>query len=91
VLQQIAHSNDGKRGISADQTGANVQAIVARLAARNIKVIFVNRHVPSEDVAMDGRHPNADGQKLIAARLLPQVMAAIRHWLRRVRDCGRAY
>jgi acyl-CoA thioesterase-1 len=77
VLLQIAHSNDGKRGITADQTEANVHAIVARLAARNIKVIFVNRHVPSEDIAMDGRHPNAEGQKLIAARLLPQVMAVI--------------
>jgi lysophospholipase L1-like esterase len=26
---------------------------------------------------MDGRHPNAAGQQLIAARLLPQVVAAI--------------
>jgi hypothetical protein len=26
---------------------------------------------------MDGHHPNTAGQKLIAARLLPQVIAAI--------------
>jgi acyl-CoA thioesterase I len=77
VLLQIAHSNDGKRGITADQTEVNVKAIVDRLRARNIKVIFVKRRVPSDDIAMDGRHPNADGQKLIAVRLLPQVIAAI--------------
>ena len=61
---QIAHSNDGKRGITAAQTEANAKAIVARLRARNIRVIFVNRHVPSDDIAMDGRHPNANGQKV---------------------------
>jgi len=77
VLLQIAHSNDSKRGITAAQTEANAKAIVARLRARNIRVIFVNRQVPSDNIAMDGRHPNADGQKLIAARLLPQVMASI--------------
>jgi acyl-CoA thioesterase-1 len=77
VLLQIAHSNDGKRGITAAQTEENAKAIVARLRARNIRVILVNRHVPPDDIAMDDRHPNADGQKLIAARLLPQVVAAI--------------
>jgi acyl-CoA thioesterase-1 len=79
ALLQIAHSNDTKRGITAAQTEANAKAIVARLRARNIRVIFVNRQVPSDDIAMDGRHPNADGQKLIAARLLPQVMAIGSH------------
>jgi lysophospholipase L1-like esterase len=77
VLLQIAHSNDGRRGITAAQTEANRKAIVERLRARNIRVIFVDRHVPSNDIQMDGRHPNAAGQQLIAARLLPQVVAAI--------------
>ncbi len=77
VLLQISHSNDGKRGITAAQTEANTRAIVAHLRARNVRVIFVNRQVPSDDIAMDGRHPNSNGQKLIAAQLLPQVMAAI--------------
>jgi acyl-CoA thioesterase I len=77
VLLQIAQTNDGRRGITAVQTEANRKAIVERLRARNIRVIFVDRHVPSNDIQMDGRHPNAAGQQLIAARLLPQVVAAI--------------
>ncbi len=77
VLLQIAFSNDSKHGISPAQTAANRGAIVAHLQARHIRVIFVSRSVPTSELAMDGRHPNATGQQSIAARLLPQVMAAI--------------
>jgi acyl-CoA thioesterase I len=77
VLLQIAHTNDGRRGITATQTEANRRAIVERLRARNIRVIFVDRRVASDEIQMDGRHPNAAGQQSIAARLLPQVVAAI--------------
>lgn len=77
VLLQIAYSNDSKHGITAAQTAANRDVIVAQLRTRKIKVIFVDRHVPSTEIAMDGRHPDANGQWTIAARLLPQVMAAI--------------
>lgn len=77
VLLQIAHTNDGRRGITAAQTEANRQAIVERLQARKIKVIFVNRRVPSDEIQMDGLHPDATGQHAIATRLLPQVMSAI--------------
>lgn len=77
VLLQIARSNDGKRGISPAQTVANRKTIVDHLQARHIRVIFVNRHVSFDQLAMDGKHPNADGQRTIAARLLPQVVAAI--------------
>jgi acyl-CoA thioesterase I len=77
VLLQIASSNDGKHGITAAQTAANRNTIVEHLRARHIGVILVNRHVSSDELAMDGRHPNASGQRTIAARLLPQVMAAL--------------
>lgn len=78
VLLQIATSNDSKHAISPAQTAANRNTIVERLQARHIRVIFVNRHVSSNELAMDGRHPNASGQHTIAARLLPQVIAAMR-------------
>lgn len=77
VLLQIAYSNDGKHGITAAQTAANRNTIIQQLRARNIRVILVDRHVSSDELAMDGRHPNASGQQTIAARLLPQVIAAI--------------
>jgi acyl-CoA thioesterase I len=77
VLLQIAYNNDSKHGITAAQTAANRNTIVEHLRARHIGVILVDRHVSSDQLAMDGRHPNADGQQTIAARLLPQVIAAI--------------
>jgi acyl-CoA thioesterase I len=77
VLLQIALSNDSKHGISPAQTAANRKTIVDHLQAKHIKVIFVNRHVSSDELATDDRHPNANGQRTIAERLLPQVMAAI--------------
>lgn len=77
VLLQIAPSNDGRHGITAAQTAAYRNTIVQHLKARHIGVVFVNRHVSRQQLAMDGKHPNADGQRTIAARLLPQVVAAI--------------
>ncbi|HVV39891.1 MAG TPA: GDSL-type esterase/lipase family protein [Nitrobacter sp.] len=77
VLLQIAPSNDGRHGITAAQTAVYRNTIVQHLKARHIRVVFVNRHVSRHQLALDGKHPNADGQRTIAARLLPQVVAAI--------------
>jgi acyl-CoA thioesterase-1 len=74
-------SNDARRGISLAQHQANLGAILAWLHARGIKVIEV--HKGGAPLQADGIHPTAEGQALIAQRLLPQVAAAIRGSSRR--------
>jgi acyl-CoA thioesterase-1 len=69
-------NNDARRGVSLAQHVANRNAILSRLHARGIKVIEVTKNgVP---LLPDGIHPTDAGQALIAQRLLPQVVAAIR-------------
>ena len=50
------------------------------LRARGIKVLMANvefKSVPIADWQADRRHLTAEGHRIIAGRLLPQVMAAI--------------
>ena len=69
-------NNDARRGVSLAQHVANRNAILSRLHARGIKVIEVTKN--GEPLLPDGIHPTDAGQALIAQRLLPQVVAAIR-------------
>jgi acyl-CoA thioesterase-1 len=69
-------SNDGKHGSSAG-AGVNVLLIIQRLRARGIPVIMANMRSGSAYVGPDGQHLTAQGQSVVAAQLLPQVIAAI--------------
>jgi acyl-CoA thioesterase-1 len=69
-------SNDGKHGSSAG-AGVNVPQIIQRLRARGIPVIMANMRSGAAYVGPDGQHLTAQGQSLVAAGLLPQVIAAI--------------
>ena len=67
--------NDARRG-----SGNVTSDIVARLQARGIKVIMLDRpsaYASASTRDPDGQHYNAQGHAAIAAGLLPQVIAAI--------------
>jgi acyl-CoA thioesterase I len=69
-------SNDGKYGSSAG-AAVNVPLIIERLRARGVPVIIANMRAGAAYVGPDGQHLTAQGQSVVAARLLPQVIAAI--------------
>jgi acyl-CoA thioesterase I len=69
-------TNDGKHGSSAG-AGVNVPLIVQRLRARGIPVIMANMRAGAAYVGPDGQHLTAQGQSVVAAGLLPRVIAAI--------------
>lgn len=67
--------NDARKGSGSATTG-----IVAKLQARGIKVIMLDRpsaYAPASTRDPDGQHYNAQGHAAIAAGLLPQVIEAI--------------
>lgn len=71
--------NDARRGVGGDTAG-NTAQITAKLGARGIKVIMLDRlgaYAPASTRDPDGQHYNAQGHAAIAAGLLPQVVAAI--------------
>jgi len=69
--------NDIRRGGTALDAQRNVAEMSRRLKARGIKVIIL--HTPSfPQDTREGEHYNAKGHAIVAARLLPQVMAALR-------------
>jgi acyl-CoA thioesterase-1 len=76
VILDKAASNDRQRGINTD---ANLAAITNRLRARNIKTIVIaGMHGwAGRRLQPDGIHITAEGHAAVAARLLPQVAAAI--------------
>lgn len=66
--------NDIRAGEGA-QHAANAGAIVSQLRARHIKVIMQpSMNVPRQ---ADGVHFSPEGHRMVAARLLPMVIAAI--------------
>ena len=69
-------TNDGRHGSSAGAS-VNVPQIIQKLKARGIKVIMANMSSASAHIGPDGQHLTAQGQSLVAAHLLPQVIAAI--------------
>jgi acyl-CoA thioesterase-1 len=73
--------NDALRGGSLLDAKRNVDEMTRRLKSRGIRVIVLNgmrRSVPPSTWDPDGQHVNAQAHAMIAARLLPQVMAALR-------------
>ena len=71
-------NNDRRKGVGAERAG-NIGAIVDRLQARGVKVIVVERLLAglSQHLQPDGEHLTAEGFRVIAERLVPQVEAAI--------------
>jgi acyl-CoA thioesterase-1 len=69
--------NDQRKGQSGRES--NIAAIRSQLAARKIKVIMLDRVLGSmaQHLQPDGQHLTPEGHRIIAARLLPQVTAAI--------------
>ena len=67
-------ANDIKAGEGA-QHAANAAAIVNQLRARHIKVIVMPRMSVARQ--SDGVHFTPEGHSMVAARLLPMVVAAI--------------
>jgi acyl-CoA thioesterase I len=70
--------NDRRKAQSGRET--NVAAITSQLAARNIKVIMLDKvlgGMPPQYVQPDHQHLTGEGYRIIAERLLPQVTAAI--------------
>jgi acyl-CoA thioesterase-1 len=76
VLLNPANINDTKQGIRGEQ-GANVAQIRSKLAARGIKMIVLPAFGAIGAIHSDSEHFDAAGYRLMAARILPQVMAAI--------------
>ena len=71
--------NDRRKGIAAGREG-NIAGIVAALNARKIKVITIERILSGleQHLQPDGQHLTAQGYGIVAERLVPQVVAAIR-------------
>ena len=71
-------NNDRRKGV-AEQVEGNLAAINSRLAARGIKVIMaansLNSGLPHQ---ADGQHLTAEGYRLLAMALLPEVENSIR-------------
>jgi acyl-CoA thioesterase-1 len=69
--------NDRRKGVSG--RGDNISTIASSLRARGIKVITLERILAGmspQHIQSDGQHLTAEGYRIIAARLLPQVAAA---------------
>jgi acyl-CoA thioesterase-1 len=79
VLLDIAYSNDSRHFLTITQSEANRATIAAHLQARHIRLLSVDtHHLSVEDIGIATRgHPSEAGQRKIAARALPQVMAAL--------------
>ena len=67
--------NEMRLGGSTLDMERNIAEMSRRLKARGIKVILFQRWPPY----FNGSHPSAKAHAMVAAQLLPQVMAALRH------------
>jgi acyl-CoA thioesterase I len=77
---RAARCTASRRKGAAASAGGNVATIVARLNVRGIKVIMLERPLAGMAEALrhpDGQHLSAEGYRALAARVLPQVTAAI--------------
>jgi acyl-CoA thioesterase I len=72
------YPNDVKAGI-ASQNKANLAQIAAGLRARGIKSVLIKiKGMPASEFQPDGEHLTAHGHQVLAARYLPEIIAAIR-------------
>jgi acyl-CoA thioesterase-1 len=77
VLIEPVRANDQRDGI-AGQNASNLAQIGARLRARGIKsIIVLLRPLPSGGLQADNVHLTPAGHRAIAARYLPQIIAAL--------------
>jgi acyl-CoA thioesterase I len=70
--------NDRRQGLGENRAAA-IAAILDRLQGRNIQVIMLDRMLAGmwRHMQPDGEHLTPEGYRLIAERLLPQVIEAI--------------
>ncbi len=78
--------NDRRFLMSSERRAANIAAMVAKLKARNIKVIVYDPVFEPKYYQWDAIHINVDGHTMIAHSLLPQVIAAIEPFRRKPRS-----
>jgi acyl-CoA thioesterase-1 len=69
--------NDRRFFVPIAQRTANIEAIQNRLRGRGIKTILFDPVFPADYYWFDGIHFTAAAHADIAARLLPEVMAAL--------------
>ena len=69
--------NDRRFLMTKDQRAANIVAMERRLRTRSIKVIIYDEDIPLRYYAVDFIHLTGEGHAMIAAALLPRVMATI--------------
>ena len=77
MIVAIFRYNDENKGISPMEHEADIQMILDRLHARGITTIWALPHFSDLPTQSDGIHLTAEGHAQAAARLLPQVIAAI--------------
>jgi acyl-CoA thioesterase I len=74
--------NDVRRGGSTADAQRNVAEMTRKLQNRGIRVVVVRNiltMVPQSSRDPDGQHFDANGHAMVAARILPQVVAGLRH------------
>ncbi len=71
--------NNWRMHFDRAQGPADFATMRAMLTARHIKVIdiYTNRGMPTEFLQGDGRHLTPEGHRLLASRLLPEVIGAL--------------
>lgn len=70
--------NDALHGISQSDGQANLATMVSRLQARSIVVIKeLTLDIPMSERQADGKHLTPEGHRVVAARLVDEVAAAL--------------
>jgi acyl-CoA thioesterase I len=69
--------NDRRFLVSKEQRAANIAAMERRLRDRSIKVIVYDEDIPLRYYTFDFIHLTGEGHAMIAATLLPRIMASI--------------
>ncbi len=69
--------NDRRFLVSKERRAANIDAMVAKLKARNIKAVVYDPVFEPKYYQWDAIHINTDGHTMVAQSLLPQVIAAV--------------
>jgi len=77
VVYETGVPNDRRKGIPPAQSQANIAQIASLIRAAGAVAILSGKNKLASSDLPDGEHANAAGHALIAARLLPQVIAAI--------------
>jgi acyl-CoA thioesterase I len=77
IVILLIGGNDVRRGATVEQAKAGVNQIAARLQARKIRVIIATPYYKAARgrgmVLADGVHLTAEGQRYMAAQLLPLI------------------